>query len=88
MSLETMKCPSCGAPITFEKDRDFVFCSHCGAQVFKNDENKKEITYRTVDEAKIKEIEYRAQKEKNSTKTFIIYAVFMILLLLFVEFFA
>lgn len=83
MSLESMKCPSCGAPITFEKDRDFVFCSHCGTQVFKNDENKKEVTYRTIDEAKIKEYEYREKRDKQNSKDILIYILIMFLLLLF-----
>jgi hypothetical protein len=40
MNLESMKCPECGAPLHFDNaNQEFCFCSHCGAQVYK--ENNK-----------------------------------------------
>lgn len=31
MSVEAIQCPKCGGPLTVEKGRDSVYCSHCGA---------------------------------------------------------
>ena len=39
MKLDAMACPKCGAPLSFTEDQDFCYCSHCGMQVFKEDEN-------------------------------------------------
>lgn len=38
-TIEKMFCPSCGAPIVFEEGREDTFCSHCGAQLHRDDEN-------------------------------------------------
>lgn len=86
MSLEGMNCPKCGGQISFEEDQDFVFCSHCGTQIYKDSENKKSITYREINEAKIKELEYEERAElrrekniKNFIKVAAIFIGFMVL---------
>lgn len=37
--IQKMFCPSCGAPIVFEEGREDTFCSHCGCQLHRDDEN-------------------------------------------------
>ncbi len=61
MGLETMSCPKCGAPLHFDDPaQEYCFCSHCGTQVYKTDENKKTVTIR--DEGKIKETELKEKR--------------------------
>lgn len=50
-----MKCPSCGAALSTDAERDFIFCQYCGTKVLINDSNK--YTYRRIDEAEIKRAE-------------------------------
>ena len=61
MSLESTKCPNCDAPVTFIENKDYVFCSHCGTQIY--NPNKKVTVNKNIDVAKIKEIEYREKKD-------------------------
>ena len=37
--IEKMYCPNCGAPISFEEGREDTFCSHCGSQLHRDDDN-------------------------------------------------
>ena len=38
MSLESLNCPKCGAPLHFDNpEQEYCFCSHCGQQVYKQD---------------------------------------------------
>ena len=37
--IKKMYCPSCGAPISFEEGREDTFCSHCGSQLHRDDDN-------------------------------------------------
>lgn len=62
MELKGITCPKCGSQLNFTEDQDFCFCSHCGTQVYKEDSNKASFTYRTIDEAKIKEAENKAKE--------------------------
>ena len=36
--IQSMFCPSCGAPIAFEDGREDTFCSHCGCQLIRDDD--------------------------------------------------
>ncbi|SFP86759.1 hypothetical protein SAMN04487928_11034 [Butyrivibrio proteoclasticus] len=83
MSLESMKCPECGAQLHFSEDQDFCFCSHCGTQVRKNSNNSIKIQKTIInrDEAKIleaenkiKEFEYRERMQKRKFKMILIIA--------------
>lgn len=76
LSFYSVKCPDCGANLQVEDGRTKLFCSYCGAQVIINNEN--EHTYRTIDEARIKEaeterlirlkeLELEAEKNKESS---------------------
>lgn len=33
MALVALKCPSCGATVNFESEREFAFCTYCGTKV-------------------------------------------------------
>ena len=66
MELVSMKCPSCGALIYFEKDQEHSFCSHCGAQILISDPNHTKYTYSEFDAARIKEAEtYESIRKKE-----------------------
>ena len=72
MEFKSTNCPNCNAQVNFEEDQDFVYCSHCGTQIYKDDPNKKSFTYRTIDDAriieannKIKELEFRERAQKR-----------------------
>lgn len=62
MELKGMTCPKCGSQLNFTEDQDYCFCSHCGTQVYKNNTNETTVTYKEIDQAKLKEIEYKNKK--------------------------
>ena len=63
MGLTVAKCPACGANLDLETDKDYFFCPHCGAKVLQeSDHIVVEHVTRTIDEAKIKEIELEHHK--------------------------
>lgn len=51
ITLNSVKCPECGANLPVEAGRKKLFCSYCGTQVIVTDEN--EHVYRYIDEAGI-----------------------------------
>ena len=53
-----MKCPSCGAELEYQVDKEMVYCSFCGTKMLLK-EQKEEHIFRTVDEALLQEIEYQ-----------------------------
>ena len=55
ITLNSVKCPECGATLPIEEGRTQVFCSYCGAKVIVTNEN--EHIYRHIDEAGIKQAE-------------------------------
>lgn len=48
-------CPKCGAHLSVDANREFLFCEYCGVKILLNDENT--YTIRKIDEAKIKKVE-------------------------------
>lgn len=54
-TLIELRCPSCGASLEVEEDRETAFCQYCGKKILINDENA--FTYRRIDEADIKRAE-------------------------------
>ena len=67
MEIKKLTCPECGA--NFESDEKVSFCSHCGAKLFFDDGNKNiNYNYKTEDVAKIKEIEFKKEKELQNRK--------------------
>lgn len=57
MKVISLTCPGCGANLSMEDGRKQCFCQYCGMKIMLDDES---ITYRTVDEARIKEAELQA----------------------------
>lgn len=55
ITLNTIKCPQCGADLYIEEKREKIFCSYCGTQILITNDN--EYIYRHIDEAKIKQAE-------------------------------
>lgn len=37
MELVSFKCPECGAPLTSEENRRWIFCTYCGAKIMLDD---------------------------------------------------
>ena len=78
VNLINVECPQCGAGLNIESNRQFAFCSYCGAKVIINNEN--EHIYRTIDEAGIKQAETERiirlkeieieEKEKSRSRLF------------------
>ena len=60
-------CPACGATVSVDEGQMKAFCTYCGSQLQIDDQiERKEIIYRTVDEAAIlKEQNRIAAKNKN-----------------------
>lgn len=55
ITLNSIKCPECGAMLPIEEGRTQVFCTYCSAKVIITNEN--EHIYRHIDEAGIKQAE-------------------------------
>jgi len=55
ISVNSVKCPACGAQLNIEEGRKKVFCEYCGTQLLLNNEN--EFIFRTIDDADIKKAE-------------------------------
>lgn len=67
INLFSMKCPDCGAELSVERDREFLFCQYCGAKILVNDENT--FTVRHVDEAELKKAETEHMVQMNEIKS-------------------
>lgn len=52
ITVNTIKCPECGADLEYEEGREKMFCSFCGAQIVITNDNEK--IFRHIDEAAIK----------------------------------
>lgn len=72
--VESLKCPECGAPLNFEKEQEYCFCSHCGHQVYKEDVHyDRNMDYKEHKLDVDKELELaRLKKEEKDTKLAII----------------
>ena len=55
ITVNSIKCPACGAALPIEEGRTQMFCSYCGTKILINNEN--EYIYRHIDEAGIKQAE-------------------------------
>lgn len=53
--LIKLKCTSCGANLSTEEKREFLFCEYCGTKLILDNEN--EYIYRHIDDADIKRAE-------------------------------
>lgn len=88
--IQKMFCPSCGAPIVFEEGKEDTFCSHCGCQLHRDDENivrRMEHVERKLEHEEKKmeyadrheEREYTLERDAQKRKDDIIYMIAMIL---------
>lgn len=75
MKLYSLKCPSCGASISFDPKKPIKFCSYCGDQIIfddgvKRSEHKsyKYSEHVVRDEAKILEAKNQLELSKEETK--------------------
>lgn len=58
VKMISVKCPDCGANLSVEAGRPFLFCSYCGTKVMvSSDMPYSEVVFKTVDEASIRESE-------------------------------
>ena len=53
--LVNLKCSSCGANLSVEEKREFLFCQYCGAKLILDNEN--EHIYRHINVADVKRAE-------------------------------
>ena len=65
-----LKCPTCGADLEIEDNREVCFCQYCGTKILVSDDNRKTIninknvTYTNIDEA----AKLRAENEQLRLK--------------------
>lgn len=55
ITINSVRCPECGADLPIEEGRSQLFCSYCGTKVIVTNEN--EYIYRHIDEAEIRKAE-------------------------------
>lgn len=88
--LVSLKCPSCGAELSVEEDRDICFCTYCGAKILieQSDEAIKarsrerivnDITNKVNRYAQDRR-EYKEQKKKEDFKRMLISIGAMVIL--------
>ena len=53
----SLMCPQCGANLEVSSDRQLFFCEYCGQKIILSDSNHQKYTYRTIDDARIREAE-------------------------------
>jgi len=58
MKLIPVMCPKCGAQIQINEGTKTCYCTYCGTQII-IDEDGAKVTYRKVDEARIKEADVK-----------------------------
>ena len=86
--MKQIKCPNCGANLSISEDKSQFFCEYCGAKII--DSGGKityEIVERIVDEAKIKEIELEANKEKSNSTISVLARYFLFVIGIGIAFF-
>ena len=76
MKMIACRCPNCGANLQIEEGKEKVFCTYCGTPILIDNENRT-VTYRTVDEARIREAEmqeniFKKQSDLARLRTIII----------------
>ena len=54
MEVVALFCPKCGGKINLPEGKNSCYCGYCGSQLVVDD-GSRTVTYRTVDEARIRE---------------------------------
>lgn len=73
MKIISLTCPKCGGnleDIKFMNGRNDTYCQFCGNHIFLEDNNTHTFVHRTVDEVKMRELEYRIQREEEQRRKF------------------
>ena len=72
--MKARNCPNCRATININTDRDYIFCSYCGARIDLIDNKKTTINYnhvsKTIDEVGIRETEADMDVRSQATQAF------------------
>lgn len=69
MSWKVAKCPSCGGDLNVETDQSYIFCTHCGTKLIREDDRIiVEHVDRKIDETENKRIEFEEKKFEASRK--------------------
>lgn len=70
--IKKMYCPSCGAPVSFESGREDTFCSHCGSQLYFQDDHLevklKHEERKMEHEEKMSDIDYKRISREADVK--------------------
>lgn len=65
MKIYEIKCPACGGDLEVKDGLNKIFCQYCGAAIALDDEiERKEITYREIDETEIQKSNNALELEK------------------------
>ena len=68
MKIVSLSCPKCGGKLDDVKIADGksdLFCNYCGNHILLENENHQVFEHRTVDEARIKELELELEKFRD-----------------------
>lgn len=90
-----MFCPSCGAPIVFEEGSENTFCSHCGSQLHRDDDNivrkmehiEKKLEYADRHEEREFELTKAEREKKDALLCIALAIIFGIGFMLLIKFF-
>ena len=90
MKKYALKCPQCGANLEVDADREFMFCSFCGAkiemdQIGKDElriaemEHEERMSDKELEFAKMRhEKELREQELKDDKRTYILIGIIIV----------
>lgn len=85
MKIVSLNCPECGGKLDDIKIADGkkdLFCNFCGNHIFLENENYQVFEHRTIDEARIRELDLEAEKyrdQKQKRKFLVMFAGFLVL---------
>lgn len=71
MKVISLSCPECGGKLDDIKIADGkkdLFCNFCGNHILLEDENYKIVEHRTVDEVKLRQLEFEKEKYEREAK--------------------
>ncbi len=69
MRIISAECPGCGAKVPIDLDHKAMYCPYCRAPLYVDDESTTinvNITNKTVDEARIKELELEQKRHEDN----------------------
>jgi hypothetical protein len=97
--LLSFVCPSCGANLSADDDREFCYCHFCGTKIAVSDENQRTLRHideaaiiraKTENEIKLKQLEIEGKRIDTYTKIIagaaITFFVFLIIIIAIINF--